>query len=109
MAVGAAVFWAVVNPALSLKAFASVLIVACPCALALAAPFALGTAQRALARRNVFLKKSLRARNPGAGGRRGVRQDRHAYRGGGGERDVVGASPSPRPQDNLVLKQIASF
>lgn len=56
IAVGAAVFWAFVNPALSLKAFASVLIVACPCALALAAPFALGTAQRVLARRKVFLR-----------------------------------------------------
>jgi Cu+-exporting ATPase len=56
VAVGAAVFWAFVNPALSLKAFTSVLIVACPCALALAAPFALGTSQRVLARRNIFLK-----------------------------------------------------
>lgn len=56
IAAGAAVFWALVNPALALKAFTSVLIVACPCALALAAPFALGTAQRVLARRNVFLK-----------------------------------------------------
>jgi len=56
IAVGAAAFWAVVDPAISLKAFASVLIVACPCALALAAPFALGTAQRVLARRSVFLK-----------------------------------------------------
>lgn len=56
IAVAAAGFWAFVNPAISVKAFASVLIVACPCALALAAPFALGTAQRVLARRNVFLK-----------------------------------------------------
>ncbi len=56
IALGAGAFWAVVNPPLALKAFASVLIVACPCALALAAPFALGTAQRVLARRNVFLK-----------------------------------------------------
>ena len=56
VAVGAAVFWAFVNPAISLKAFTSVLIVACPCALALAAPFALGTSQRVLARRNIFLK-----------------------------------------------------
>jgi len=56
IALGAAGVWMVVNPAVSLKAFTSVLIVACPCALALAAPFALGTAQRVLARRNVFLK-----------------------------------------------------
>jgi len=39
------------NPARAIKAFTSVLIVACPCALALAAPFTLGTAQRLLARR----------------------------------------------------------
>ncbi|HEX5218733.1 MAG TPA: heavy metal translocating P-type ATPase metal-binding domain-containing protein [Verrucomicrobiae bacterium] len=56
VAVGAALFWLYANPALALKSFASVLIVACPCALALAAPFALGTAQRVLGRRNVFLK-----------------------------------------------------
>ena len=57
-AVGSAAYWAWANPALSLKAFTSVLIVACPCALALAAPFALGTAQRVLARRGVYLKNS---------------------------------------------------
>ena len=56
IAVGAAVFWAFVNPAKSLFAFTAVLIVACPCALALAAPFALGSAQRVLGRRKVFLK-----------------------------------------------------
>jgi Cu+-exporting ATPase len=56
VAVGAAVFWAFVNPSLAVKSFTSVLIVACPCALALAAPFALGTAQRVLSRRNVYLK-----------------------------------------------------
>jgi Cu+-exporting ATPase len=56
LALGAAAYWAFVNPAISLKAFTSVLIVACPCALALAAPFALGTSQRVLARSGVFLK-----------------------------------------------------
>lgn len=56
IAVGTAVFWAFVNPAKSLPAFTAVLIVACPCALALAAPFALGSAQRVLGRRQVFLK-----------------------------------------------------
>ena len=56
VAIGAAVFWWFRDPSRALKSFTSVLIVACPCALALAAPFALGTAQRVLARRSVFLK-----------------------------------------------------
>ena len=60
VAVGAALFWfASRNPARAVKAFTSVLIVACPCALALAAPFTLGTAQRLLARIQVFLKNGL--------------------------------------------------
>jgi P-type Cu+ transporter len=37
----------------------AVLIVACPCALALAAPFTFGTAQRWLARRGIFVKSAL--------------------------------------------------
>ncbi|MEY4387002.1 MAG: hypothetical protein RLY20_2285 [Verrucomicrobiota bacterium] len=57
VALGAAAFWwAHGQPNVALKAFTSVLIVACPCALALSAPFALGTAQRLLGRQKVFLK-----------------------------------------------------
>jgi Cu+-exporting ATPase len=60
VALGAALaWWLSGQPGTAVKAFTSVLIVACPCALALSAPFALGTAQRLLARRNIFLK------NPG--------------------------------------------
>ncbi|MEW6157543.1 MAG: heavy metal translocating P-type ATPase metal-binding domain-containing protein [Verrucomicrobiota bacterium] len=58
IALASALFWAWANPAKSLKSFTAVLIVACPCALALAAPFALGTAQRVLSRRGVFLKNA---------------------------------------------------
>jgi Cu+-exporting ATPase len=60
VAVGAAMFWVAAGDAgRGIKAFTSVLIVACPCALALAAPFALGTAQRLLARMQVFVKNAL--------------------------------------------------
>ena len=60
IAVGAGVFWlAQGDSARAVKAFISVLIVACPCALALSAPFTLGTAQRLLARVQVFLKNGL--------------------------------------------------
>jgi Cu+-exporting ATPase len=57
VALAAAAFWIRADqPHRALQAFIAVLIVACPCALALAAPFALGTAQRLLARRGLFLK-----------------------------------------------------
>ena len=59
VAAAAAVFWAFRDAAKSLKAFTSVLIVACPCALALAAPLTHGTAQRILARLKIFLKNAL--------------------------------------------------
>ena len=59
VALGAAIFWLFKDAAKSLKVFASVLIVACPCALALAAPLTHGTAQRLLARRKIFLKNAL--------------------------------------------------
>ena len=60
VAIGAALFWILAgNPMRGVKAFTSVLIVACPCALALAAPFTLGTAQRILARVGVFLRNAL--------------------------------------------------
>jgi len=52
----AAWWWFHGQGGMALKAFTSVLIVACPCALALSAPFALGTAMRLLGRRQVFLK-----------------------------------------------------
>jgi Cu+-exporting ATPase len=58
VALGAAIFWSVRDPSRALRSFASVLIVACPCALALAAPFGLGSAQRLAGRRGIYLKNT---------------------------------------------------
>ncbi len=57
IAVAAGVGWSIAGQATTgMLAFTSVLIVACPCALALATPFTVGTALRVLGRRQVFLK-----------------------------------------------------
>lgn len=56
IALGAAGFWAIHDSALVLRSFIAVLIVACPCALALAAPFTLGTGLRRLGRHGIFLR-----------------------------------------------------
>lgn len=58
LAVGAAAAWAFVDPTRSGPAFVATLIVACPCALALSAPFALGFAHRLLGRQRLFLKNA---------------------------------------------------
>jgi len=59
IALCAGAFWLFKSPATSLKAFTSILIVACPCALALAAPLTHGTVQRLLARLKIFLRNGL--------------------------------------------------
>lgn len=59
VSLAAAAFWMFSDASVALKAATSVLIVACPCALALVAPLTHGTAQRILARLNVFLKNAL--------------------------------------------------
>jgi Cu+-exporting ATPase len=59
IAIASAVFWLFRDAGKALRAFTSVLIVACPCALALAAPLTHGTAQRLLARMKIFLKNAL--------------------------------------------------
>ena len=57
IALVSALAWVAVDAGRAVTAFTSVLIVACPCALALAAPFALGTAQRVLGARSIYLKR----------------------------------------------------
>jgi Cu+-exporting ATPase len=56
IAFGSAIYWLFVNPVLALNAFTAVLIIACPCALALSSPFALGTAMRILGRNKFYIK-----------------------------------------------------
>lgn len=52
------IFWLVVDPAKAFNVFTSVLIVACPCAIALAAPFTLGNVLRIFGREKLYLKEA---------------------------------------------------
>lgn len=54
----AGIYWLLNDSTKAVFAFTSVLIVACPCALALSAPFALGNTMRLLGRLGIYLKSS---------------------------------------------------
>ena len=56
IAVIAALYWFPINSWTAVSVFTSVLIVACPCALALSAPFTLGTAMNVFGRNGLYLK-----------------------------------------------------
>lgn len=56
IAAGTALYWWKVDPSMIPRTFAAVLIVACPCALALAAPFTFSAAQRRLGQAGLFLR-----------------------------------------------------
>ena len=58
VAAATAAWWVTHDPAKAVDAVAAVLIVACPCALALCSPFALGTAQRIMGGHFLYLKNS---------------------------------------------------
>ncbi|MCS6967551.1 MAG: heavy metal translocating P-type ATPase metal-binding domain-containing protein [Cytophagales bacterium] len=58
IALGAALYWLPQDISKALHAFTSVLIIACPCAIALAAPYALGTALRYFGRHRFYLKNA---------------------------------------------------
>lgn len=52
------IFWLMVDPSKAFNVFTSVLIVACPCAIALAAPFTLGNVLRIFGREKLYLKEA---------------------------------------------------
>jgi len=56
LALGAGLVHAGMHTGHAVRVFASILIVACPCALALSAPFAFGTALRVMRKHRLFLK-----------------------------------------------------
>lgn len=58
IALSAGIFWMVFDPSLVLNAVSAVLIVACPCALALSFPFAYGNAIRLAGRKGLYLKNA---------------------------------------------------
>ncbi len=58
IAAAAGIFWLFTNSSLAVFAFTSVLIVACPCALALTVPFTFGSTIRQFGRRGFYLKNT---------------------------------------------------
>jgi Cu+-exporting ATPase len=58
ISIGAGIFWLFNDPSVATNAFTSVLIVACPCALALTIPFTLGNTMRIFGRAGFYLKKT---------------------------------------------------
>lgn len=58
IAVVAGIYWQLTNPANTWLVFTAVLIVACPCALALVTPFTSGSVMRVLGRNKFYLKNA---------------------------------------------------
>ncbi len=58
IAFSAAIYWLIFDPSLALFAFTSILIIACPCALALTIPFTFGSTMRQFGRRGFYIKNT---------------------------------------------------
>jgi Cu+-exporting ATPase len=59
IAMAAAIFWMRTDMHRALNAFTAVLIITCPCALALSAPFTLGNVIRILGKQGIYLKNTF--------------------------------------------------
>ena len=58
IAIVSTIYWLIYNPDLALNVFTAVLIIACPCALALSAPFTFGNLLRILGKKKFYLKNT---------------------------------------------------
>ncbi len=58
IAIGAALFWMQQSTAMAISVFTAVLIIACPCALALSTPFTLGNTLRIFGRNKFYMKNA---------------------------------------------------
>jgi Cu+-exporting ATPase len=58
LSIATAIFWLLTDPSIAMNAFTSILIVACPCALALTIPFTLGNTMRVFGNAGFYLKKT---------------------------------------------------
>lgn len=58
LAIGTLAYWLPRNPSIAWLASTGLLIIACPCALSFAAPFAFGTLQQWLGSKGIFLRRS---------------------------------------------------
>ncbi len=58
IAIISGLFWLIYDPSKALNVFTAVLIIACPCAIALAAPFTLGNLLRIFGREKFYLKEA---------------------------------------------------
>lgn len=68
LAIGTLVFWMAVDASRAMDAFTAVLIIACPCALALSMPFATGNVSRILGKLGFFVKNAITLERMAAAG-----------------------------------------